>query len=193
MSLLCETLGQCISRLPQHLTHPQSQTFQTPELLRGRAVEILICACMAPERSRVLGWHLLCLSHVVLAHLFFTWIWISSESSSARPCSCPALGSRALTTTLSPVRPFTRPCTVMAKLYCDGSRSDAWDRHQICFQGEPWGPRTPKRAEPVRSPRLFSKAAAFLPWSGPASPKVCRLSHTRTSTAHPMLFHYVLM
>lgn len=113
---------------------------------------------------------------MVLAHLAFTWIWISSESSLARPCSCPALGSRALTTTRSPVRPFTRPCTVMAKLCCDGSRSDAWDRHQIRFQGEPWRPRTPRRAESVRSPRLFSKAAAFLLWSRPANPEVCRLS-----------------
>lgn len=40
----------------------------------------------------------------------------------------------ALTTTRSPVRPFARPCTVMAKLCCDGSRSDAWDRHQTRHQ-----------------------------------------------------------
>jgi hypothetical protein len=53
--------------------------------------------------------------------------------------------SSALTTTLSLVRPFSRPCTFMAKLYCDGSWIDAWERHQTCFQG--MGPSTPRRAD----------------------------------------------
>lgn len=47
---------------------------------------------------------------------------------SVRPRSCPAMGSRALTATLSLVWPFTRPCMFMAKSHCDESRSDAWDR-----------------------------------------------------------------
>lgn len=121
-------------------------------------------ALMAPGRGRATGLALAFPLTVASACLPFTWIWISSVSSLARPCSCPAVGSRAFTTTLSPVRPFTRPCTFMAKLYCDGSRREAWDRHQTHSQGGPGAPVTPTAA------CLSLKAAASLLWPGPANP-----------------------
>lgn len=108
----------------------------------------------------------------------FTWIWISSVSSLARPSSCPAVGSRALTTTLSPVRPFTRPCTFMAKLYCAGSRSEAWDRHQTRSQGGAGAPVPPTAAH------LSSKAAASPLRPGPANPSNhAAYSHARFTDA----------
>lgn len=146
MSLLCEASG-----LPWHLTQPCPRPLQKenswagpqpPSL--GQWEDSLVPTWPLRGEGRWAGTY--SPSHVVPAHLSFTWIWISSESSLARPCSCPAVGSSALTTTLSPVLPFTRPCTVMAKLYWDGSRSDACERHQTCFQGDPQGPRAPTRS-----------------------------------------------
>lgn len=142
-----------------------------------------------PLRTRALGWHLLSLSHVLPAHLDFTWIWISSESSLARPCSCPAVGSRALTTTLSPVRPLTRPCTVMAKLYCDGSWSDAWDRHQICFQGKPWSPSTPKGRSQTE-PQTVLKGCCLPALVRPADHKCADCNHPGRAEC-PILSHRV--
>lgn len=55
-----------------------------------------------------------------------TWIWISSESSTALPSRCPASGATAFTTTFRPVRPLLRPTTFIAKLCSAESWTEAW-------------------------------------------------------------------
>ena len=73
-----------------------------------------------------------------------------------------------MTTTLSPVRPFARPSTFMAKLYCDGSRSDACNRHGTSRGG--LGPAPPRGRHPRHLPPACCHPPALSPRWGPANP-----------------------
>ena len=174
---LHEAHGHPSPGLPQHLRAPAQAPPASPQLPAGRAPPraglrppILHVCPHAPGEQRP-GLASAPLLTAAPAHPTLTWIWTSSESSLARPSSCPAVGSRALTTTLSPVRPFARPSTFMAKLYWDGSRSEACDRHRAeC----PRGPqaRLPHRAGAPEPPSRcllspccpLSPVGACQPW-----------------------------